>query len=257
MTTKNVFVSILIVLSLLCATAFFRGCSTLVLFHPKKPIGDAERFVILASVALMLIVVIPVAIMVFWFPWKYRASNTNATYRPKWSRSAGIELTIWLVPAVIITVLGILIWKATFRLDPLKPIAIGVKPLRIEVVSLHWKWLFIYPDHHIATVNQMVFPVNVPLSFGITSGTVMISFFIPQLCSRIYAMAGMQTRLHIMAHEPGTYAGQNQQFSGRGFADMNFEAASGLYPESQPTDQLDRPRTRLEYPAHHLTLSPV
>jgi cytochrome o ubiquinol oxidase subunit 2 len=208
----------------LCTALFLGGCSDILLFNPKGPIGNAERFVIIASIALMLIVVIPVFIMAFLFPRKYRASNTKATYMPKWSRSGKIELVIWLVPAIIITVLGILIWNTTHRLDPYKPIDTGVKPISIEAVSLDWKWLFIYPDQNIATVNQLVFPANVPLSFRITSGTVMTSFFIPQLGSQLYAMAGMQTRLHLMATEPGIYAGQNQQLSGRGYADMSFKA---------------------------------
>jgi cytochrome o ubiquinol oxidase subunit 2 len=210
----------------LCTAFFLGGCSDILLFNPKGPIGDAERFVIIASIALMLIVVIPVFIMVFLFPRKYRAANIKATYMPKWSHSAKIEWVIWLVPAIIITVLGILIWNTTHRLDPYKPIDTGVKPISIEAVSLDWKWLFIYPDQNIATVNQLVFPANVPLSFRITSGTVMTSFFIPQLGSQIYAMAGMQTRLHLLADEPGIYTGQNQQFSGRGYADMNFKAIS-------------------------------
>jgi len=203
---------------------FLEGCGQLLLFEPKGPIGAVERFVIIAAFGLMLIVVIPVVIMALWFPWKYRASNNKATYAPKWSHSGKIEWIIWLVPAVIVTVLGILVWTTTYHLDPYKPIDSGVKPVNIEAVSLDWKWLFIYPDKHIATVNQLVFPADVPLSFRLTSGTVMTSFFIPQLGSQIYAMAGMQTRLHLMADEPGTFAGQNQQFSGRGYSDMNFKA---------------------------------
>ena len=211
-------------LSSLCSAAFLGGCSHFPLLDPKGPIGDSERFIIIAALGLMLIVVIPVVVMVFLFPRKYRASNIKATYMPKWSRSGKIELIVWLVPAAIVAVLGTLVWKATFQLDPYKAIDPGVMPIRIEAVSLDWKWLFIYPDHNIATVNQIVFPVKVPLSFRITSDTVMTSFFIPQLGSQMYAMAGMQTRLHLMADEPGTYAGQNQQFSGRGFAEMNFRA---------------------------------
>ena len=208
----------------LCGGLFLGGCSKILLLNPKGPIGDAERFVIIAAIALMLIVVIPVSVMVLLFPSKYRSTNPKATYMPKWSRSAKIEWVVWLVPAVIIAVLGTLIWHFTFHLDPYKPIDTGVKPISIEVVSLDWKWLFIYPDRNIAVVNQLVFPAGVPLSFKITSDTVMTSFFIPQLGSQIYAMAGMQTRLHLLADEPGIYAGQNQQFSGRGYADMNFKA---------------------------------
>jgi cytochrome o ubiquinol oxidase subunit 2 len=220
---KRIKTFVFIGLSFLCAASFLEGCGRLLLLEPRGPVGGAERFVIIAAFALMLIVVIPVVIMALWFPWKYRASN-KATYAPKWSRSVKIEWIIWLVPAVIVAVLGILVWTSTYHLDPYKPINIGVKPVNIEAVSLDWKWLFIYPDRHIATVNQLVFPVDVPLSFRLTSGTVMTSFFIPQLGGQIYAMAGMQTRLHLMADEPGTYAGQNQQFSGRGYSDMNFKA---------------------------------
>ena len=210
-------------LSTLSATTILAGCSNLVLFDPKGPIGDAERFVIVLAFTLMLIVVIPVFVMAVWFTRKYKASNTKATYTPKWSSSAKIDLVVWLVPVAIVTALGILVWSETHRLNPYKPIDRGVKPISIEAVSLDWKWLFIYPDHDIATVNELVFPAKVPLRFRITSDTVMTSFFIPQLGSQMYAMAGMQTRLHLMADEPGVYDGQNQQFSGRGFSDMNFK----------------------------------
>jgi cytochrome o ubiquinol oxidase subunit 2 len=207
----------------LCVT-FLGGCSTILLFDPKGPIGQSERFVIIAAIVLMAIVVIPVFIMGFWFPMKYRASNAKSTYMPKWSYSAKIDLFMWGVPIAIVTVLAILAWTRTHSLDPYKPIQSANKPVTIEAVSLDWKWLFIYPDQNIATVNQITFPVNVPLSFKITSDTVMTSFFIPQLGSQIYAMAGMQTRLHLLADKPGTYAGHNQQLSGRGYANMHFKA---------------------------------
>ncbi|MGW8160904.1 MAG: ubiquinol oxidase subunit II [Desulfobulbales bacterium] len=219
---KKIRKSFCIGLSSLSAVVFLAGCSQTLLFEPKGPIGDAERFVIIVSFALMLIVVIPVFIMAIWFPWKYRASNTKASYDPKWSHSIKIESIVWLVPVVIVTTLGVMVWKTTHQLDPHKPIETGVKPIIIEVVSLDWKWLFIYPEQQIATVNQIVFPVNAPLNF--TSATVMTSFFIPQLGSQVYAMAGMQTQLHLLADEPGTYTGQNQQLSGEGYADMNFKA---------------------------------
>ena len=196
----------------------------MLLFNPKGPIGESERFVILAAIGLMLIVVLPVFVMAFWFARKYRASNTQSPYMPKWNSSAKIDLVVWLVPVAIVTVLGILTWTHTHRLDPYKPIESDVEPIRIEAVSLDWKWLFIYPDQNIAIVNELVFPANVPLSFRITSDTVMTSFFIPQLGSQIYAMAGMQTKLHLMADEPGVYRGQNQQLSGRGYSDMHFQA---------------------------------
>ena len=196
----------------------------MLLLDPKGPIGEAERFLIIFSFALMLIVVLPVFVMVFWFCRRYRASNTNAAYMPKWDYSAKLDWIVWLVPIVIVTVLAYLTWTRTFQLDPYRPIDSGAEPIRIEVVSLDWNWLFIYPDQDIAMVNQVVFPAGVPLSFRLTSDTVMTSFFIPQLGSQMYAMAGMQTRLHLMADEPGTYAGGNQEFSGRGYADMRFKA---------------------------------
>jgi cytochrome o ubiquinol oxidase subunit 2 len=217
----------------LFAVTLLEGCRTLLLFNPKGPIGESERFVIIAAIVLMLIVIIPVFTMAFWFPRKYRASNTESTYMPKWSRSVKIEFFMWAVPVAIVTVLAILAWTTTHSLDPYRPIRAADKPIHIEAVCLDWKWLFIYPDQNIATVNQITFPVNVPVSFKITSDTVMASFFIPQLGSQIYAMAGMQTRLHLLADTPGTYAGHNQQFTGRGYPDMHFEAKAVSRQEFQ------------------------
>ena len=206
----------------------------MLLLDPKGPVGDAERTLIIAAFVLMLIVVIPVFIMTFWFARRYRASNAKAVYTPKWNHSTRIDLIVWLVPFAIVTALGILAWSATYRLDPYKPINTSARPIKIEAVSLDWNWLFIYPDHDIAVVNQLVFPANIPLSFKITSDTVMTSFFIPQLGSQIYAMAGMETRLNLMASESGVYQGQNQQFSGRGFSDMHFKATA------TPRDQFEK-----------------
>jgi cytochrome o ubiquinol oxidase subunit II len=207
----------------LCVAASLAGCSNIQLLQPKGPIGESELFVIGVALALMLIVVIPVFVMALWFPRRYKASAPKGDYDPKWSHSARIDLVVWTIPAVIVVALGILAWKETHRLDPFRPIDSTVAPISIEAVSLDWKWLFIYPEQNIATVNQLVFPANVPVSFTITSDTVMTSFFIPQLGSQIYAMAGRQSRLHLLADEPGVYVGQNQQFSGRGFSDMNFK----------------------------------
>ena len=226
------------------------GCEQMILLDPKGPVGQTERFVILAAFGLMLVVIVPVIVMAIWFPWKYRASNTKAVYAPKWSHSKTIEWVVWTVPAVIVTLLSILIWHTTHRLDPYKPIETGVPPVRIEVISLDWKWLFIYPDLDIATVNQLVFPARAPLSFRITSASVMTSFFIPQLGSQIYAMGGMQTRLHLLADAPGTYLGQNNQYSGVGYTEMNFKAkamsredfAAWTEKVKQSPDRLDLPR---------------
>jgi cytochrome o ubiquinol oxidase subunit 2 len=226
------------------------GCDHLVLFNPKGPVGNTERSLIIISFVLMLIVVIPVFIMAVWFSLKYRASNTGSTYAPKWDYSAPIDWIIWLVPVAIVAVLAYLAWSSTFSLDPYKSIPSENKPLRIEVVSLDWNWLFIYPDQDIAVVNELVFPSGVPVSFRLTSATVMTSFFIPQLGSQMYAMAGMQTQLNLLADDPGTYTGQNQEFSGDGYADMHFQVrvtTSAQFEEwvtkvKQSPDRLDLAR---------------
>jgi cytochrome o ubiquinol oxidase subunit 2 len=206
------------------AVTLLAGCSTVLLFHPKGPIGESERFLILTAIGLMAIVVVPVFIMAFLFSVKYRSSNTAAKYMPEWSRSRKIDLVMWGVPIAIILVLGTLTWHMTHKLDPYKPISSVHKPVNIQAISLNWKWLFIYPDENIATVNQLTFPANVPLSFRLTSQTVMTSFFIPQLGSQMYAMGGMQTQLNLLADKPGTYAGHNNQISGNGYANMYFKA---------------------------------
>jgi cytochrome o ubiquinol oxidase subunit 2 len=256
------------ILASACILAFLLGgCDRFILLDPKGPIGEMERFVILAAFGLMLLVIVPVIIMALWFPWKYRETNTEAVYAPKWSHSKTIEWIVWTIPAVIVTILSILIWQTTHRLDPYKPIETGVAPIRIEAISLDWKWLFIYPDQGIASVNELVFPAGVPLSFRITSASVMTSFFIPQLGSQIYAMGGMQTRLHLLADEPGTYAGQNNQYSGQGYTEMNFAAiatsaedfAAWTAKVKQAPERLDLPRMdALETPSvadpvHHFS----
>ncbi|SDR52479.1 cytochrome bo3 quinol oxidase subunit 2 [Paraburkholderia fungorum] len=199
------------------------GCK-LELLDPKGSIGMAEKQLIATSTWAMLIVVIPVILLTLLFAWRYRASNTEAEYRPKWAHSTLIEVVIWTIPSLIILFLAILTWKTTHELDPYKPLASEVKPINVEVVALDWKWLFIYPDLGIATVNQLAFPVDTPVNFTITSDSVMNSFFIPQLGTQVYAMAGMQTRLHLDANEPGDFAGMSANFSGKGFSDMKFRA---------------------------------
>jgi cytochrome o ubiquinol oxidase subunit 2 len=200
------------------------GCSDLYILEPKGPIGEAERILILQSFGLMLIVVVPVIVLSILIPWRYRATNTKATYTPDWAHSILIEVVVWLVPALIVGALGVLMWGSTHRLDPYKPIASDVPPLEVEAVSLDWKWLFIYPQLSIATLNQLVFPAKTPLSLRITSDTVMTSFFVPQLGSQIYAMAGMETKLNLEADKTGKYLGENTQYSGNGYSYMRFDA---------------------------------
>lgn len=193
------------------------------LLDPAGPISAHEKSLLLTAFWLMLIVATPVFVLTFWFAWRYRASNKKATYLPQWDFSWKVDAVIWLLPVIIVVTLGVLSWKTAHSLAPYRPIASTKKPIEVDVVSLDWKWLFIYPEQHIASVNQLVIPVDRPVNFKLTSDTVMTSFFIPRLGSQIYAMAGMKTRLNLMADKPGTYSGRNFQFSGRGYSDMKFQ----------------------------------
>ena len=199
------------------------GCSGGVL-DPKGQIGIDEKNLIIIATVLMLLVVIPVIVMTLYFAWKYRDTQTHEIYAPKWAHSNKIEAFVWAVPIVIVIILGVITWQSTHSLDPYKPIEGKGKHLTVEVVSLNWKWLFIYPEQGIATVNELVFPANVPVEYKITSESTMNSFFIPQLGSQIYSMAGMQTKLHLIANEPGTFQGISANYSGAGFSGMKFNA---------------------------------
>ena len=207
----------------LCLPVLLGGCK-MVLLDPKGQIGLDERNLIFLALGLMLLVVLPVIFMALFFAWHYRESNTKATYMPDWGHSNKIEAVVWGVPIVIICILGYVTWKTTHQLEPSRPIASKNKTLDVEVVSLDWKWLFIYPKQNIAVVNQLAFPVNTPVRFDITSATVMNSFFIPQIGSQIYAMAGMDSKLHLISDKVGTYFGLSSDFSGKGFYGMHFKA---------------------------------
>jgi cytochrome o ubiquinol oxidase subunit 2 len=206
------------------------GCQS-TLLQPKGAIGVAEKNLILIATGLMLLVVIPVIFLTLFFAWRYRASNTNATYAPKWSHSNRIEVVVWAIPIIIIAILGVLIWKTTHTLDPYQPIKSDKAPLRVEVVALNWKWLFIYPDLNVATVNELRIPVDTPVEFKLTAASIMNSFFIPSLGSQVYAMPGMQTKLHLIANHTGAFPGMSASFSGPGFADMHFSTVSGTQAE--------------------------
>lgn len=199
------------------------GCD-FALMNPKGQVGVDIKGIILIATWLMLLVVVPVIILIFVFAWKYRASNTSATYDPDWSHSTKIEVVVWLIPCLIIIALGIITWKSSHDLDPYKPLESNVKPVQVEAVAMNWKWLFIYPELKIATVNQLALPVNTPVNFKITSDSIMNSLFIPQLGSQVYAMAGMETKLHLIANEAGTYDGMSANYSGGGFSGMKFKA---------------------------------
>ena len=204
-------------------SVFLSGCEWAVL-DPKGPVGMGEKNLILLSVGLMLIVVVPVIVMTLAFAWRYRASNTKATYAPNWSHSNAIEVVVWAVPIVIILILGTVTWISTHTLDPRQPLASNEKPLEVEVVSLDWKWLFIYPEYGVASVNELAMPVGRAVHFKLTSSGVMNAFFIPQLGTQVYTMPGMQSLVNLRADHAGTYDGISANYSGHGFADMHFAA---------------------------------
>ncbi|MDO8603931.1 MAG: ubiquinol oxidase subunit II [bacterium] len=200
-------------------------------FNPKGVIALAEKDLIVTTTLLMLIVVIPVFVLLAAFIWRYRATNTKATYTPDWSGSKILETIWWAIPTAIIIALGIITWKSTHALNPYTPLVSNVPPITIEVVALDWKWLFIYPEQNIATVNFVQFPVGTPVNFKITGDAPMNSFWIPQLGGQIYAMAGMNTKLHLMASEAGEYAGLSANYSGAGFSGMKFTAKASTQEE--------------------------
>ncbi|TCW17655.1 cytochrome bo3 quinol oxidase subunit 2 [Raoultella sp. BIGb0138] len=199
------------------------GCNW-ALFNSKGAVGIEQRNLIITAIMLMLIVVIPAIVMTFLFAWRYRTGNRHARYTPEWAHSNKVEIIVWGVPLCIIVVLAIVVWVSTHRLDPYRPLESSQPPLTVEVVATDWKWVFIYPEQGIATVNDLVLPVNRPVSFQITSDATMNTFFIPQLGGQIYAMAGMRTQLNLIANETGDYAGMSGNFSGPGFSDMKFVA---------------------------------
>jgi len=199
------------------------GCKMAIL-NPMGPIAAEEKHLMITAVLLMLIVVIPTIILTCVISYKYRASNTKAKYRPDFTHSNKLEAIWWGIPIAIIAVLGTITWKTSHSLDPYKPLDSKVAPITIQVVSLEWRWLFIYPQQHIATMNFVEFPANTPVDFEITSDAPMNSFMIQQLAGQIYAMAGMQTKLHLLATTPGDYYGRSVSFSGDGFANMQFTA---------------------------------
>jgi cytochrome o ubiquinol oxidase subunit 2 len=190
---------------------------------PRGPVGAAEKLILIDSVAIMMTIVAPTIIAILAFAWWFRAANRRATYRPDWAFSGQLELLVWAIPLLVVTFLGGIAWFGSHALDPYKPLASPAKPIEVEVVSLDWKWLFLYPDADVATVNQLVIPVGVPVHFRLTSSGVMNSFFVPALGSQIYTMAGMTTQVSLQADHPGVYPGLSAQFSGDGFADMRFQ----------------------------------
>ena len=196
----------------------------MVLLHPAGAVAQQQSHLIVVATLLMLIVILPVMALTVAFAWRYRKSNTRATYAPDWDHSTQLELVIWAVPLLIIIALGAVTWISTHTLDPYRRLSsVAAKPLTVEVVALDWKWLFIYPEQGIAVVNDLAAPVDVPINFKITASSVMNSFFVPALAGQIYAMPGMQTELHAVINHTGEYDGFSANYSGAGFSDMRFK----------------------------------
>jgi cytochrome o ubiquinol oxidase subunit II len=205
----------------LIGAATLGGCSEGVL-DPGGPIASAEREILFNSLGIMLAIVIPTILATLGVAFWFRASNTRARYLPDFDYSGRLEVLVWSIPLMTVLLVGGVAWIGAHDLDPRRPISSTAKPVTVQVVSLDWKWLFIYPEEGIASVNQLTVPVGTPISFELTSSGVMNSFFVPQLGSQIYTMAGMQTRVQLQADHPGKYPGLSAQFSGDGFADMRF-----------------------------------
>jgi cytochrome o ubiquinol oxidase subunit 2 len=214
----------LIALIGLCAW-YFPGHNFTV-FNSAGWVATRERRLIIITLLISLIVVVPVFVLLFAFAWKYREGNTSAKYSPELDGNKWAETVWWLIPIAMICVLSVITWQSTHELDPNKVLVSTTKPLTIQVVALQWKWLFIYPEQHVASLNYLQFPTNRPLNFEITADAPMNSFWIPQLGGQIYAMSGMSMPLHLIANKDGDYRGVSANISGKGFADMHFMARS-------------------------------
>jgi cytochrome o ubiquinol oxidase subunit 2 len=201
--------------------AALSGCTEGVL-DPHGPVAAAEQQILFNSLGIMLAIVIPTILATLGVAYWFRASNKRARYLPNFDYSDRLEALVWSIPAMTVILVGGVAWVGSHDLDPRRAIASTVKPVTVQVISLDWKWLFIYPEQGIASVNRLIVPVDTPISFELTSSGVMNSFFVPQLGSQIYTMSGMATHLELLADHPGTYRGMSAQFSGDGFADMHF-----------------------------------
>lgn len=222
---KNKIIGLALVLLVTLTAAGWYGLTHgLAVLESRGTIGAQERRLMIIATLLMLIVVVPVYILTFYIAWKYRAGNKSARYQPDLDGNRKLEFTWWAVPGVIIFILSIMAWNSSHSLDPFRQLSNGGPAMEVQVVALPWKWLFIYPDKNIASVNFVELPVNRQVDFNITSDAPMNSFWIPQLGGQIYAMAGMSTHLHLMADTPGDYRGVSANISGRGFAGMTFTA---------------------------------
>jgi cytochrome o ubiquinol oxidase subunit 2 len=223
---KQVLFSILVGLIVIDIFVLVTQGRNIPVLNPHGLIAEQQRNLILLTTGLGLLIIVPVFIMLFSIAWRYRASNTKAKYQPDFESHRGFEALWWGIPCAIIIILGAITVVSTHALDPYKPIDSQVTPVNVQVVSLNWKWLFIYPDQHIATLNYLNIPKDTPISLTITSDATMNSFWVPALAGQVYAMSGMSTQLHLIADGTGNYVGSSANISGEGFADMTFKVNS-------------------------------
>jgi len=232
----------------LISSFVFTSCKNMMLFNTKGPIGEDQMNILVIASLLMLIVILPVFVMIIWFSLKYKSSKSSNDYQPEWSSSNTIEWFIWSIPILIVGILSYITITKTYELDPYTPIDHTKEEVKIEVVSMDWRWLFIYPEEGVASVNELVVPEKTPLNFRLTSASVMTSFFIPQLGSQMYAMSGMQTHLNLLASEKGEFRGQNQEFSGKGYKNMHFKVKSVSEDDYQKwLDNLKNSKEKLDW----------
>jgi cytochrome o ubiquinol oxidase subunit 2 len=210
------------VLALFVASGVAAAARAQGVLDPRGPIAAADREILFNATAIMLVVVVPVIVLILVFAWWYRASNPRAAYQPNWAHSGRIEFVVWSIPAMVVLLLAAVAWTGSHDLDPARKLSSELKPMRIEVVALDWKWLFIYPDLQVASLNEITVPTGVPIEFELTSSNVMNAFWVPQLGSQIATMPGMTTRLNLLAWHAGEYPGLSSNFSGEGFSDMRF-----------------------------------
>jgi cytochrome o ubiquinol oxidase subunit II len=213
---------VLVYVLVLVAVALFIDGNKIDVLDPQGLIAIKEKALLIQASWLMLIVVAPVFVLTFVVAYKYRADNKKADYRPDWDYNLALEVIWWGVPCIIIVILSVITWTSTHDLAPFKPLDSKVKPLRVQVVALQWKWLFIYPEHNIASLNYLQIPTNTPINFEVSADAPMNSFWIPQLGGQIYAMPGMSAKLHLIAHNEGEFRGVSANLSGKGFAGMKF-----------------------------------
>lgn len=224
---KIIVVSLLVVAVAIAFWVLIRNNDFDVL-QPAGTIADQQKDLIVIASLLSIIVIVPVFLMTFWIVWKYRVSQSKpGVYKPNWASSKLAEAVWWGIPIILIFILGIIIWVSSHRLDPYRKLESTKTPLKIQVIAMDWKWLFIYPEQRVASVNFVQIPVDRPINFELTSDAPMTSFWIPKLGGQVYAMSGMSTRLHLEAHTPGDYTGRNANISGEGYAGMTFTVRAG------------------------------